>query len=116
MDEQPVPVGEEAGPGDVDADRVAAAASEAAEYKHAWLENFFTIDEIKSKIETCDKSCSTCNEQDKNDCLLECKEYIYSMATMFKDFLKHLLRGTLRLVAIDTGGEPPGETASDIYS
>ncbi|MHA1748541.1 MAG: hypothetical protein ACTSVI_00425 [Promethearchaeota archaeon] len=53
--------------------------------KLIWMENLFDIEKIIKMMESCDKDCKTCSLADKNDCLLEMRESIHSLAIHFKD-------------------------------
>ncbi|HME52803.1 MAG TPA: hypothetical protein VKM55_11340 [Candidatus Lokiarchaeia archaeon] len=54
------------------------------EFKLVWLENLLDTEKIIDLMETCDKQCSKCTKEQKNDCLLEMRESIHSLAIHFK--------------------------------
>jgi hypothetical protein len=54
------------------------------EFKLVWLENLFDAEKIIDIMETCDKDCANCSKDQKNDCLLEMRESIHSLAIHFK--------------------------------
>ena len=59
--------------------------------RHLWLENNLDIDKILEILENCDKDCKTCDRTDKNDCLLEQRESLHSLAIMFKKLVQSLI-------------------------
>lgn len=61
------------------------------EYRHIWLENMLTIDEIVAMMENCDKDCENCTKEERNDCLLEMRESIHSLAISFKNAIHSFL-------------------------
>ncbi|MFX0100898.1 MAG: hypothetical protein ACFFCS_15085 [Candidatus Hodarchaeota archaeon] len=50
-----------------------------------WMENLFDIEKIIKLMECCDKSCQNCSKDEKNDCLIEMRESIHSLAIHFKN-------------------------------
>jgi hypothetical protein len=68
---------------------------EASEKKMVWLESFFSLDQIISKIEACDKDCKSCTLTERNECLLDCKEFIRSIALSLKELFSHLIPVTV---------------------
>jgi hypothetical protein len=54
------------------------------EFKMLWLENLFDAEKIIEMMESCDKDCSRCTKEQKNDCILEMRESIHSLAIHFK--------------------------------
>ena len=57
----------------------------AEEFKLLWLENLLDAEKIIGLMESCDKECSKCTKEQKNDCLLEMRESIHSLAIHFKN-------------------------------
>ncbi|MBN2153871.1 MAG: hypothetical protein JW839_20605 [Candidatus Lokiarchaeota archaeon] len=57
----------------------------AEEFKMVWLENLLDVEKIIALMESCDKECSKCTKEQKNDCLLEMRESIHSLAIHFKN-------------------------------
>jgi hypothetical protein len=57
----------------------------AEEFKMIWLENLLDVEKIINMMETCDKECSKCTKEQKNDCLLEMRESMHSLAIHFKN-------------------------------
>nr|MDO8114151.1 hypothetical protein [Candidatus Sigynarchaeota archaeon] len=55
------------------------------EFKILWLENLLDIEKIINILESCDKECTKCTKEQKNDCLLEMRESIHSLAIHFKN-------------------------------
>ncbi|MHA1370403.1 MAG: hypothetical protein ACTSWN_07115 [Promethearchaeota archaeon] len=53
--------------------------------KILWMENLLSIEKIKELMENCDKDCHNCTKDEKNDCLLEMRESIHSLALHFKN-------------------------------
>ena len=56
----------------------------AEEFKLVWLVNLLDTEKIIDLMESCDKECSKCTKEQKNDCLLEMRESIHSLAIHFK--------------------------------
>lgn len=54
------------------------------EFKLLWLENLLDTEKIVDIMESCDKNCAKCSKEQKNDCLLEMRESIHSLAIHFK--------------------------------
>lgn len=54
------------------------------EFKILWLENLLDTEKIIETMESCDKECTRCSKEQKNDCLLEMRESIHSLAIHFK--------------------------------
>jgi hypothetical protein len=50
-----------------------------------WLENLLNVEKIINMMESCDKECNKCTKEQKNDCLLEMRESIHSLAIHFKN-------------------------------
>ncbi len=57
----------------------------AEEFKMIWLENLLDVEKIINIMESCDKECTKCTKEQKNDCLLEMRESIHSLAIHFKN-------------------------------
>ena len=55
------------------------------EFDMIWMENLLGIEKIIELMEGCDKQCSNCTKEEKNDCLLEMRESIHSLAIHFKN-------------------------------
>ena len=70
-------------------------AEEIQEMRHAWLENHFTLDQILGLIETCDKHCKSCKFEQHDDCHVEMRESIHSLAAIVKDLCAQLLLGNV---------------------
>jgi 3,4-dihydroxy-2-butanone 4-phosphate synthase len=49
-----------------------------------WAGSLLDMDKIIAMMEDCTKECCTCNRDDKDDCRLEMREAIHSMAKTFK--------------------------------
>ena len=58
------------------------------EFRHAWLENLLDVQNMRDLLEQCDKECHTCSKDEKNDCLIEMRECLYSMVTMLENFIR----------------------------
>ena len=58
---------------------------EKSHFKIIWLENNLELDEILEILENCDKECDSCDDQKKTDCVLEMRESLYSLASIFKN-------------------------------
>ena len=54
------------------------------EFKLLWLENLLDTEKIIDLMESCDKECNKCTKEQKNDCLLEMRESLHSLAIHFK--------------------------------
>ena len=79
------------------------------EFDMVWMENLLGIEKIIELMEGCDKQCSNCTKEEKNDCLLEMRESIHSLAIHFKNaiysFVEALMRGPELENAIESNPE-----------
>lgn len=55
------------------------------EFDLIWMENLFDVEKIIKLMESCDKCCKNCSKEEKNDCLVEMRESIHSLAIHFKN-------------------------------
>ncbi len=60
--------------------------------KHLWLENLLDMEKIINLMESCDKECNKCTREQKNDCILEMRESIHSLAIHFKNAIYSFVR------------------------
>ncbi len=84
--------------------------------KHLWLENLLDMEKIINLMESCDKECNKCTREQKNDCILEMRESIHSLAIHFKNAIYSFVEsvnGAERQVAVSQEGK---QNTAPIYS
>jgi len=59
--------------------------SEDDEYDLLWSGAILDIEKIVSMMKNCDKECRSCTKVEKDDCFLELRESVHSLAMIVKN-------------------------------
>ena len=88
----------------------------AEEFKLVWLENLLDTEKIIEMLESCDKECSKCTKEQKNDCLLEMRESIHSLAIHFKKAILSFVELTNDLETQSVEQKPAPQEKASLYT
>nr|MDO8116750.1 hypothetical protein [Candidatus Sigynarchaeota archaeon] len=84
--------------------------------KHIWLENLFDLEKIINMMESCDKECNKCTKEQKNDCMLEMRESIHSLAIHFKNAIFSFVESVNNAEKLPPGTQDGNQGTAPIYS
>lgn len=66
------------------------------EFQIAWAHDILDLEKMLAIIEDCSKECCSCSRDDKDDCRLEIREAVHSLAIIVKTAILSIVEASTK--------------------